>query len=1327
MREANRIQQALRRSQMTEEERNAERELNNLQHVEQRALRSQDEIEAGREDNRSQQELARARREPQELAAIREAGRLAARERRAQLAREAENVVRDLRDVQNFNEEEHNLGTSFVGNLRPDQEGNYGNQCQFCGALLFTRETSQLCCHQGTTKIPLLDPPEEIRQLFTNSKFIKKARKFNNAVAMASLGMDQGEVAPPDDGQQFKGMVKVQGKIYHQIGNINPPGGQRPCYLQLYFIDDVEALDCRRDMMNRGNAVLTEEEDEMLRTIMEVMHRDNPFVKDLKTAKELIEEQAQELGVVAEGNIVITNDRRLIPANAHQRSYNLAESSEVGGILLGDRDVTKSKDGPIRFSDLVLKLREHSQLRLDKISTCHRSYDSLMYVLFHIRGEDGWTRWLERSARGKYKGGKLTERDFYAYRLQVRPNDFNLPLRGGRLTQMYMVDMWAKVEAHILEWARNNQNQLRAEQVNVLLDALNSEDYAPDMQRGNRVILPSSHLGSPRYWKECFQNAMAIVREFGCPDYFITMTCNPKWPEIVESLMPGQQAVDRPDIIERVFKLKHEEMKRDDILGGNEVFGKVVAYTESIEFQKRGLPHCHMLIWVRPVDKPVTAKVVDSTVSAEIPDKRTNPKLYDLVMKNMIHGPCAPAWNPMSPCLEKKGDGPKECNKGFPKEFRNTTLLGDDSYPQMRRRSPEDGGHFHTITKFNGDAVTIDNSYVVAHNPALLLKYQCHMNVEVVHTVLCIKYIFKYICKGQDRINVKVPVEVQPVQGGVQGAQEPQEQPNAEAELFPHTQQVGGLPEPDAQFAVGGYLAQHRNMKDIDEITEYQDARYISASEAVWRLFQFCLHNSYPPVEKLPIHMPGQERFLFDDDQPLDRARVEEFAERKDRLTGFFHLCEQDPEAREYTYLEIIKRYRWIAKTREVPAHWAKRKRGKRDEDGEVVVDNVARIPQVPMARFELYHMRLLLYHVKGPTSYKDLRTFEEIEHPTYRKACMARGLIPNDEALKEAMYEIKDTCFGKHMRTLFCILLTYHTPADALALWQDQELQHAMCEDFRRRDKSPFVRPFHVNAALAEIEDILTGMGRSLQRFNLPVPDREELGNREHLAVREEMIYDVVQLQQEVNNKIDTLNEEQRTVFDTVMASVEEDEGKVFCLNAGGGTGKTYTLNMILDAVRGKNMVALATATSGIAATLLHSGRTVHSRFKVPIEITEESMCNMDEGTKQLCERTKLIIIDEAIMGNKLMFRVCGPQPQGHHESIGPGAREQAIWRHHCPLCRRLEADPARHPQGQGGADCGCLPPQELHLGTSPDPHFGHQHEGSTRRGSGPGICGYA
>ena len=81
-------------------------------------------------------------------------------------------------------------------------------------------------------------------------------------------------------------------------------------------------------------------------------------------------------------------------------------------------------------------------------------------------------------------------------------------------------------------------------------------------------------------------DAMAIVRVFGKPTLFVTITCNPKWPEIADALLPGQKPEDRPDLVARVFHQKLKRIVKDITKDG--VFGKASANMRVIEFQKRG-------------------------------------------------------------------------------------------------------------------------------------------------------------------------------------------------------------------------------------------------------------------------------------------------------------------------------------------------------------------------------------------------------------------------------------------------------------------------------------------------------------------------------------------------------------------------------------------------------------------------------------------------------------------------------------------------------------------------------------------------------------------
>ena len=102
---------------------------------------------------------------------------------------------------------------------------------------------------------------------------------------------------------------------------------------------------------------------------------------------------------------------------------------------------------------------------------------------------------------------------------------------------------------------------------------------------------------------------MAIVANYGKPDRFITMTCNPYWPEIQVNLFPGQQACNQPDLVVRVLSFKLKSFIKD--MTKNKVFGAVRAYVHTIEFQKQGLPHVHMLFILTNISKIDTSEKID--------------------------------------------------------------------------------------------------------------------------------------------------------------------------------------------------------------------------------------------------------------------------------------------------------------------------------------------------------------------------------------------------------------------------------------------------------------------------------------------------------------------------------------------------------------------------------------------------------------------------------------------------------------------------------------------------------------------------------------------
>ena len=126
-------------------------------------------------------------------------------------------------------------------------------------------------------------------------------------------------------------------------------------------------------------------------------------------------------------------------------------------------------------------------------------------------------------------------------------------------------------------------------------------------------------------------------------------------------------------------------------------------------------------------------------------------------------------------------------------------------------------------------------------------------------------------------------------------------------------------------------------------------------------------------------------------------------------------------------------------------------------------------------------------------------------------------------------------------------------------------------------------------------------------------------------------------------NNDIDmnSLNIEQRQIFNAVVASAfsvdrgEQAENRLFYVDAPGGSGKTYLFNKLYEYLNANNIKTNTSAWTGIAATLLRGGKTLHSIFKLPVPLSETSVCNVPPNSEQgnFLKQVKVFIIDEASM----------------------------------------------------------------------------------------------
>ena len=398
------------------------------------------------------------------------------------------------------------------------------------------------------------------------------------------------------------------------------------------------------------------------------------------------------------------------------------------------------------------KLPEGSHL--ETLPATSRHADPMEFPLLFPLGDSGWCPGLEtlyqfnppktkakpkkpenydeydEQEEEESKGLKISMRQFYSS-LLASHRKFSLLHSSGRLFQQYAVVQAVKIQNNKLNWLENHQPNLRVETYQGLSDHLKSKadrhlrqaDNAEQVNLGKLVILPSSFVDSPRYLQQKYQDAIAMVREFGNPDLFITFTCNPNWKEITENIPEYQSKQDRFDQTCRVFEAKRKEFTKEIVEG--EIFGKVAAYCDTVEFQKRGLPHMHLLLTLEPAFKILTAEQIDRLICAEIPDPVKYPVLHAFCTQFMIHRPCGPL-NPSASCMvpAKGGDQATVCSKAFPKAFAKETVVSLEGQSVLRRRSPVDGGFTCKIGSANQKTV-VDNRYVVPYNPYLLAALQC--------------------------------------------------------------------------------------------------------------------------------------------------------------------------------------------------------------------------------------------------------------------------------------------------------------------------------------------------------------------------------------------------------------------------------------------------------------------------------------------------------------------------------------------------------------------------------------------------------------------------
>ncbi|KAJ5751269.1 hypothetical protein N7533_008297 [Penicillium manginii] len=953
----------------------------------------------------------------------------------------------------------------------------------------------------------------------------------------------------------------------------------------------------------------------ILARLTDELNRCNPFIGIYRTAREQLIEAARSQTPI---DVILSPDLRIIlQEKADPRTYNLPTRTEVAAFIPD----APPDFGQRTYRDMVLTLRapDTGRAALRRVDPSHAAYLPLHYVLLFPHGDTGWSWGLRLTFRDQDNATQdevddlghddgdvdppgvlhnildidpdpeddlaasfsncITARQYHAFRVFTRPDDFNPIHHACRLGHQYWVDAYATIEQSRLRWFSGHQDDIRADTYQGLADHL-AEAVADTATEGTeamitapvgqRVILPSSHIGSPRFMKKICQDAIALIRKLGPPTLFITMTANPTWDEITRELFPGQTAMDRPDLVSRVFDLKKKDLLLQLCRKG--IFGPSTGRFWTIEYQKRSLPHCHLLLFLENSDQFHNPSMIDEVVCAELPDPVVDPELSKIVRDYMVHM-CGEGLQ--APCTSSDtATGERTCSKRFPKPLTSETIPNEHGYPQYRRRDIPDMAFTKHV---KGREVTVDNSRVVPYNPYLTIRYNCHINVELCRGVEVVKYITKYAYKGPDRATVRLTL--------------------------------------------------------TDEITEYLEGRYIGPSEAIWRLLGYRVHEEFPPVQALPVHLPGQQPVRFPTGAEVDDIRRRMDNTRSPLMAYFDYNTVARREGRPtYLYQDMLRHCVWDRSQRA----WQPRKNG----------TVIGRMYHVNPRDGERFYLRLLLTVRHNAVSFEDLRTVR-LGSPerTFRNACKKLGLLEDDNHWRATFTEAVTFASGKSLRNEFCVAVVHGDVMDPPALWD--EFQVHLCDDLPRQLESyteagrelpaTSIREQYLDFGLFLIGRLLAAQSKTLADYYMPSPEADwsafQQSSRDglHNMPLDRLATTAAELR-------DQLNDNQQTIFSAVVSTVLGGRPAAWYLQGPAGTGKTFLYRTIYAELRRLGFDVACVASSGIAATLLPDGSTAHSHFGIPLELHEDSTSTLRPRSAkfQRLRTTALIIWDEVPMQDR-------------------------------------------------------------------------------------------
>jgi hypothetical protein len=707
------------------------------------------------------------------------------------------------------------------------------------------------------------------------------------------------------------------------------------------------------------------------------------------------------------------------------------------------------------------------------------------------------------------------------------------------------------------------------------------------------------------------KNALILVSEFGCPHIFLTLTCNPKWPEIMSQLLDGQTAFDRPEVTAAVFKTRLDQMKMN-IRNGKYFDGRELIYTfHVIEYQYRGLPHAHLVVRLddaHDIDDPNREDLiyfVNRHFVAEMPrfegeeyhnvyqeDGSTaftdeyKRKAVEVVRMNNTHK-CATAINGC------KKDDSEKCKRGYSRtEIIPETIVNEVTNRIVYRRRME------------------CDLKIVPYNLQMIMDWDSHLNIEYSGSAYCALYMYKYCYKGaakKERID----------------------------------------------------LGSEKEHDSLDEIKLFIYGRIMCSMSAVWRMYGYQDYPApVPPVCAFKVRSGAQlkdfiqrgevtELQIYYNRPPvLDALKYTEFLEKYNTSSKKPKYYEDNPNAENNVDLDrhFFKLHMDAAGIQYVyiPVRQVKR---------------CIRIEMLYVTSGDMFYLRLILLNRKAHSD-QDVLTYnpvrgggEPLVCTSYQQSAIAHGYVDSVDDVRATFVDMCSSGTGAQCRSYFVVLSLngYATHA----IFDDHDKRRFMFMDYITYQG--VTQDVAEQMMLQDLERLFRKSRSSLEKFGFPTPDNVPTELEEAISLW--MQPDVIARQgQLLDGLIATHpnNDEQQMAFDSIMNSIidfknanrDEIMEHVFHFIGGpGGTGKTALFKKLHAACRKNGQLISICAATSLAALNFDGATTAHSLFSYPVEdetdVDDQDLATCDFN-KERCDylhEVSVIFWDEFISNDRILM----------------------------------------------------------------------------------------